>query len=65
MASCPRILVALTKELSGNHNRRVNAAFVHARGFDRNNLEGGPPIYRAAQLVVEHANPRMPKEGNP
>lgn len=53
-----RVVESLRRELSGDHNRRVNAVIIHARGFDATPTDGDPPIYRSVQLMVEHANPR-------
>jgi hypothetical protein len=50
----------LSRELSGDQNRRVNAVIVHARGFERDGLQENSRVYRGIQFQVEHNNPRGP-----
>lgn len=51
-----RVRKELERELSGNQNRRVNAAIVHANSFEI--AETKTVGFQSIQFIVEHSNPR-------
>jgi hypothetical protein len=51
----------LSKELTGEHNRRINAVVLHARFVHRPEVPVGTSIgYAPVTVTIEHANPRAP-----
>ena len=58
-SSFERAEILIRQQLSGDHNRRVNAVILMTRCFERMEKEGLVGLgYRPLMLQVPHANPR-------
>jgi len=60
-SSFAQVRQLLQHELSGEHNRRINAVIVTTGGFRKVQKDGLEALsYEMLQVLIEHSNPRKP-----